>query len=153
MVHIYSFVPHCTPCPEILLFIVDRVQVSKVLCRHMLNVHCSCVFDLSWATTIHELVVHPKCRVLCLTADSSAHLDNILTAMPSAMEVTRLLKMPRYCIFWPLSWSVMIVMSPEFINGCNFNTYSQNFVQLLVFSFPNRIEKNTGNMLVFAVTL
>jgi hypothetical protein len=65
----------------------------------MLKEHCSCVFNLSWATTTHELVVHPKCRVLCLTATSSTHLDNILTAMPRTMEVTHSLKMPCYCIF------------------------------------------------------
>jgi hypothetical protein len=46
----------------------------------------------------------------------------------------------------------MIVMYPEFIDGCNFNTYSQNFVQLLVFSFPNIIANPTGDMFEFAVT-
>ena len=46
----------------------------------------------------------------------------------------------------------MIAMYPEFIDGCNFNTYSQNFVQLLVFLFPNITTNPTGDMFKFAVT-
>ncbi len=65
----------------------------------MLNLHISRGFDLSQGSTTHELVVHPKCRVLCLTSASSTHLDNILTTMPRTMKVTHSLKMPCYCIF------------------------------------------------------
>jgi hypothetical protein len=65
----------------------------------MLNVHISRRINLSRGATTHELVVHPKCKVLCLTSASSTHLDNILTTIPRTMEVTHSLKMPHYCIF------------------------------------------------------
>jgi hypothetical protein len=54
--------------------------------------------------------------------------------------------------FWPLSWSVIIVISPESIHGCNSSAYFQNCLQVLVLSFPKIIAKATGDALEFAVT-
>jgi hypothetical protein len=54
--------------------------------------------------------------------------------------------------FWPLSWSVIIVISPESIQGCNCRAYFQNCLQVLVLSFPKIIAKATGDALEFAVT-
>jgi hypothetical protein len=54
--------------------------------------------------------------------------------------------------FCPLSWSVIIVMSPESIEGCNSSAYFQNCLQVLVLSSPKIIAKATGDALEFAVT-
>jgi hypothetical protein len=54
--------------------------------------------------------------------------------------------------FCPLSWSVVIVMSPASREGCNSSAYFQNCLQVLVLSFPKIIAKATGDALEFAVT-
>ena len=53
--------------------------------------------------------------------------------------------------FCPLSWLVIIVISPESMYGWNSRQYFQNCLHVLVFLFPKRISKAAGLVLEFAV--